>query len=279
MPEFTRSLFSQSLDDWGRYVEVFRQMPGSEQSSFLKDQGFASLRDLLAHVAAWWEEAGIRILETLDRRELPPRKYNLDEFNAAALSRFKDTPEAEMIAWYEVQRQHMISLVGSLTDEQLQVSRVSGWLDGVILEHLKVHGPAAPRFLIIDTLQREWGGCVERFNALPPEKQAAFLKQQGFERFRDLVAHVLAWWEEGIRVIQTSSDEDPCVAQDVDVFNAEAVKKYAALPESEVLADFEQTRLTLINLVDTLPEEVLGKPNVRDWLRADVIEHYFEHAM
>jgi len=279
MPEFTKNLFAQSLDEWGRYVEVFRKRPGAGQSSFLRDQGFASLRDLLAHVAAWWEEAAVRIRETLDRRERPPRKYNLDEFNAAALTRFRDTPEAEMIAWYEAQRQQMISLLASLTDEQMKISRVSGWLDGVILEHLKVHGPAAPRFLTIDTLQREWGGCVERFNALPPEKQAAFLKRQGFERFRDLLAHVLAWWEEGIRVIQASSDEDPCDVQDVDAFNAEAVKKYSALSESEVLADFEQTRLTLISLIDTLPDELMAKPNVQEWLRADVVEHYFEHAL
>ena len=279
MPEFTKNLFAQSLDEWGRYIEVFRNLPGSEQASFLKDQGFASLRDLLAHVAAWWEEAAVRIRETLDRREHPPRKYNLDEFNAAALTRFRDTPEAEMIAWYEAQRQQMISLLASITDEQMKIGRVSGWLDGVILEHLKVHGPAAPRFLTIDTLQREWGGCVERFNALPPEKQAAFLKRQGFERFRDLVAHVLAWWEEGMRVIQSASNEDPCEVPDVDAFNADAVAKAAELPESEVLGDFEKTRLALINLVDSLPDEVLAKPNVQEWLRADVMQHYFEHAM
>jgi hypothetical protein len=119
---------------------------------------------------------------------------------------------------------------------------------------------------------------VERFRALPVEKQTAFLKRQGFERFRDLVAHVLAWWEEGMRVIETASDADPCAVPDVDAFNAAAVARFGDLPEAEVLSKFETTRLTLMNLVDSLPDEVLSKANVQEWLRADVMRHYFEHA-
>lgn len=279
MPEYTKALFAESLDEWGRMVEVFRRMAADKQAAFLKDQGFGSLRDLLAHVAVWWEEARGIIREALDRPEHPARKYNMDEFNAAAVARFKDKSEAETIVAFEAQRQQMRMLLESLTDEQLKIKRVSNWLDGVILEHLKQHGLQAPRFLTIDTLQREWGEWVRRFQALPAEEQAAFLQRQGFARFRDLMAHVLAWWEQGIQAIQNGSDEDPCDVPDVDAFNARAVAQSASLPESQVLADFENARLTLIHLADTLPDDELSKANVQDWLRADVLEHYFEHAI
>jgi hypothetical protein len=278
MPELTKTLLIQSLDEWGRYGEVFERQPAAERIAFLQEQGFASLHDMLAHVGAWWEEAGSVIGDALEGRQGATRTYNLDEFNATALARFKETPEAELLAWYEAQRQQMLALLSSLTDEQMKISRVRNWLEAVILEHLKEHGVAAPRFLIIDTLQREWGGCVECFNALAPEQQTAFLKKQGFGLFRDVIAHVLAWWEEGIRIIESSSDADPCAVADVDIFNAAAVARFAVLPESEVLAEFERTRLTLVNLADSLPGEVISKANLQEWFRADVMRHYFEHA-
>jgi hypothetical protein len=278
MPDLTKALFLQALDAWGRYGEAFSALPRDKQAAFLKEQGFASLPDLLVHVAAWWEEAVGIIGDALARRQRPPRKYDMDAFNAAALARFKDAPETEMFAWYEARRHEMIALVSALTDRQMKVRRVSGWLDAVILGHLKEHCLDAARFLTADMLQREWAGCVARFQALPAEQQSAFLLRQGFPRFRDLAAHILAWWEEGIRVIQTASDDAVRDAQDVDTFNADALAKYGKLTESEVFAAFETTRRTLINLADTLPDEVFHKANVQDWLRSDVMRHYFEHA-
>jgi hypothetical protein len=42
---------------------------------------------------------------------------------------------------------------------------------------------------------------------------------------------------------------------------------------------FETTRQSLIEFVTDLPEETLHHKDVQAWLRADVIEHYFEHAV
>jgi hypothetical protein len=137
----------------------------------------------------------------------------------------------------------------------------------------------APRFLIIDTLQREWADGPGHFRALSSEEQAEFLQKQGFARLRDLAAHVIAWWEQGIDVIETASDAEVGEAQDVDTFNAEAVNRFSTLDEAEVWATYDKTRLTLMNLVDSLPDEVFSKPNVQAWLKADVLDHYFEHAI
>src|SRR3990170_4810084 len=74
MAEFTRELFLQALDEWGRYAGAYGNLPAAEQADFLKAQGYASMRDLLAHVAVWWEEARGIIAETIKRGDGPARK-------------------------------------------------------------------------------------------------------------------------------------------------------------------------------------------------------------
>jgi hypothetical protein len=279
MPELTKMLLLQALDEWGRYAAAFDQLPPEEQTAFLKEQGFGSMQDLLAHVASWWEESRGIISGALEHGEHPTRKYDLDAFNAAALLRFRDTPKGEFMRWYESERLKMTDLVSGLTDEQMRIRRVHSWLDGDILEHLKEHGLGAPRFLTLDMLQREWAECVPRFNALTAEQQTAFLEKEGYARFRDLAAHVIAGWQEGIRVLQSSSDEDVYGSQDGDAFNASAVERFGKLEEPEVFAEYENSRTTLMRLVETLPDEIYSKHNVQEWLRADVLAHYFEHAV
>ncbi len=281
IPEFTKALFLQSLNEWGQYPDKFKRLRADEASEYLKEQGYNSLHDLLAHVAVWWEEAEAIIHDKIEGRERTSRKYDFDEFNAASLARFKDTPDPDFMQWYETRRQKMIALVSSLTDEQMRIRRVYGWLDAVTLNHLKEHSMDAPRFLTLDTLQREWGGYVERFNALAVEKQKAFLEKQGFPRFRDLAAHIIAWREDWLEAMDAISKDLAYQHpdKDTDVYNAEAVKVFAQLDEAEVWRKLESTRQSLIELVINLPDEIFSHKEVQAWLRSDVIEHYYEHAV
>jgi hypothetical protein len=280
-PEFTKTLFLQSLDEWKALPTNFRRLAPQEQAAFLERQGYTSLHDLLAHAAVWWEEAGGIIRDKIADRERPPKKYDFDEFNAASLARFRSTPEAELLKWYASQADDLSALVTNLTDEQIKIRRVHGWLDGVTLAHIKEHGFTAPRFLVLDTLQREWDGYIERFNALPEDKQGAFLEKQGFPRFRDVVAHIIAWWEDGIEAINGYA-KDPAYKhpdKDTDAYNAQAVGIFGELTEAEVWKKFESTRQWLIELAINLPDETFDHKDVQAWLRADVIDHYFDHAV
>ena len=54
--------------EWGSYPETFRDLPAQEQAAFLKEQGYASVRDLLTHVAVWWEEGRGIIADTIKQR-------------------------------------------------------------------------------------------------------------------------------------------------------------------------------------------------------------------
>ncbi len=281
IPDFTKALFQQALDEWGKYVDKFKTLPRQEQDAFLKNAGFASQHDILAHVAVWWEEARRIIRQLVDQPGFSPPKYDFDEFNAAALRRFKATPEAEFLAWYEIERQQMRTLISSLTGPEFAIPRVQSWLNGVTLEHLKEHGLDAPRFLTLDMLQREWAGYLEGFNEFPPDKQKSFLIKQGFARFRDLAAHIIAWWEDGLAVIDAISKNPEYSPQskDTDFYNADAIELFGKLSEVDIWKKFESTRQSLIELVINLPEQTFNHKHVQAWLKSDVIEHYFDHAL
>ncbi len=281
IPEFTQSIFLKSLEEWGACAARFKALPPEDQAAYLHKQGFASIHDLLAHVSVWWEEARGIIEDTLNKVERPRRKYDFDEFNAASLQRFHDTPEDEFMAWFEAERQKMIGLVSSLTPEQLKLRRVYGWLDAVTLFHLKEHGVGAPRFVVLDMLQREWAAYPERFRSLGEQDQKSALEKQGFARFRDVIAHVIGWWE-GLLELADNLAKDPAYQRqprDVDTFNAELVELYGQLVEAELWKKYETTRAALIEMVINLPDEVYERRELQEWLKSDVIEHYLDHAV
>ncbi len=134
---------------------------------------------------------------------------------------------------------------------------------------------------VIHALDGGWAVYIPRFQALSPQAQAAFLQQQGFARFRDLIAHVIAWWEEGHRVISGIIDDPSFTWQlpDVDAFNAEAIARFANMPENELYDYFDRMRQVMLNLVSELPEDALQNADIADWLFLDVIEHLQDHAL
>ena len=280
IPDFTQAIFLRSLDEWGSYPGKFKALPLEQQAEVSQQQGF-TLPQMLAHVGVWWEEARAIIQDAIAHRERPRRTYDFDEFNAGSLARFQGTPEDELLKWYENERQQMVTLVASLDDEQMKIRRVYSWLDAVTLFHLKEHGIGAPRFLILDMLQREWAAYAERFHAMTEGEQKTFLQKQGFPRFRDLVAHIIGWWEEGIRLIEGVA-RDPAhrmPGMDTDAFNALVVQMFSLLAEADVWRRYEAARTALIELAINLPDDTYEHKEVQDWLRSDVIEHYFDHSI
>ncbi len=48
----------------------------------------------------------------------------------------------------------------------------------------------------IDFLEIEWATYIERFQRLPELDGSQRVRRQGYERFRDMLAHILAWRED-----------------------------------------------------------------------------------
>lgn len=265
--------------EWATYIERFFRWPADHGLKRVHDQGYAQFRDMLAHVLAWWEEGMEIILAIAEGREYARRKYDFDAFNAEAVAKYKDWDESEFLAHFEKVRQKAAADLMSMNDAAWEDRRVRSWVNGIFIHHAREHLVAASRFLILDTLENEWKPYVEDFEQV--EDQDAFLKKQGVGNFRELLGHVIGWWEEGERIITGLLGDPDFVWQepDTDAFNAELIAKYKKLSDAEVQAQFENKRLSLIKFVNNLPDEAFMNMDVEGWLAADVAGHFDDHSI
>ncbi len=81
---------------------------------------------------------------------------------------------------------------------------------------------------LMAALNDGWGAYVARYRMLSPAEQQQWLAAQGYPRFSDLLAHIVAWWVDGQQVIAHVAADPayPLRDYDVDSFNAGAVAQY-----------------------------------------------------
>ena len=220
--------------EWATYIERFNRWPAEEGRKRVNDQGYDQFRDMLAHILAWWEEGMGIILAIAEEREYERKKYDFDVFNAEAIKKYKTWDEAEFYAYFEKTRQKTLANLKSMKEAAWENKRVRGWVDGIFIEHAREHLFASSRFLTIDTLENEWSEYVEKFDRL--ENKGEFLKIQGFERFEDILAHVIGWWSECVVVLEGAINDASFVYRepDTDSFNKELVEKYKVMSGAEL---------------------------------------------
>lgn len=265
--------------EWATYIERFNRLPELDGTQRVRRQGYDRFRDMLAHILAWWEDVMPAILAIAENREFERKKYDYDAFNAEAVAKYKDWDETEFLAHFEKTRQKAAADFRSMNEAAFDDKRIRGRINGIFIHHAREHLVALSKFLTLDTLEHEWGTYIAEFDAY--EKKEEFLKKQGAERFGDLLAHAVAWWDEGVKAVQGAL-QDPAFVYtgpgDTDTFNAEIVAKYRGTGEEELRALFEKKRLEMIELVRSLPDSAFENPTIEEWLAADVVEHYDEHT-
>ena len=267
--------------EWGTYVERFKRLPRDEQENRVKNMGYETFQDLLAHVLAWWEEGMLVIRAISEEREFERKKYDFDAFNAEAVAKYKTWQEAQFMAHFEETRQNVVTELTTMQDRMFQNRRVRSWLNGIIFDHAREHVVALSRFLAMDLLENEWSQYVQGFKQLDEERQKEFLPRQGFQNFHDLLAHIIGWWEEGARIIHGILDSPGFTWTDpeVDSFNLTLTQKFASWSDDDLLKHFDIVRVALIELVATLPDDAFLNKDIAGWLTADVVEHYDEHKI
>lgn len=267
--------------EWGTYVERFQSLPEEEQTKRIRRMGYDSLRDLLAHILAWWEEGMDIISAIAEGRELERKKYDFDAFNARAVATYRPWEESRFMAHFEETRRKTAASLKSLDEAVFENRRVRAWLNGIIFHHAREHMLTPSRFLLTDILQNEWAEVVENFERLTSEKKNEFLSAQGFDSLHDFLAHVIGWWQEGLRVIQGILNEPGFhwTEPDAEEFNREMVKKYSSWPDEDLLKQYDAVRLAMIDLVAGLPGDAFQNRDIESWLAEDVVEHYDGHAL
>lgn len=134
---------------------------------------------------------------------------------------------------------------------------------------------------VLKCLQEDWAAYVQQFKDLPPDVQAAFLKVQGYRRFADLLAHIIAWWEAGIHSIKkylTDPGYQPA-EYDVDAFNGEAVVKASGMDDAGMIDRFERMREYYIGFVKALPDAAFENEKVVKQLNMELVGHLKEHSV
>ncbi len=133
----------------------------------------------------------------------------------------------------------------------------------------------------LDYVELEWGTYVERFNRLPKDAQDKRVRAMGYDSFRDMLAHILAWWEEGMGIILAVAGGRGFERRkyDFDLFNAQAVAKYKSRDEAEFMAHFEKTRRKMEADLRSMNEAVFENRRVRAWIHAVIIHHAREHLV
>jgi len=133
----------------------------------------------------------------------------------------------------------------------------------------------------LDFLEQEWGTYIERFLQLPKTEQEKRVRVQGYEQFRDMLAHILAWWDEGMGIILAVAEnrEFERKKYDFDVFNAEAVAKYKDWDEASFMAHFEKTRQKTEEGLRSINDAAFENRRVRAWLNAVIFHHAREHLV
>ena len=133
----------------------------------------------------------------------------------------------------------------------------------------------------LDYVNSEWGTYIERFNHLPKDEQTQRVKAMGYEQFRDMLAHILAWWDEGMGIILAIAQEREYERRkyDFDVFNAEAVAKFKSMDEAAFLKRFEETRQKMAADLKSMNEAVFENRRVKTWLHGIIFHHAREHLV
>ena len=134
---------------------------------------------------------------------------------------------------------------------------------------------------VLDLLAKDWADYVPHFQALPPETQAAFLQQQGYQRLVDLLAHIVAWWEVGMQAIpRYQNDPAAKLAEiDVDSFNARAVEQVRAVSESEEIRAFEDARHKFIDLARQMTDEDFKDERILTQFKWELVNHLEDHRI
>lgn len=267
--------------EWGTYVERFNRLSKEEQKKRLDEAGYASFRDLLAHVLAWWEE-GMDILRAItEERPFERKKYDFDAFNAAAVAKYKPWDEDKFLAHFEATRRQMAADLTSMEEAVFEKRRVQAWLDGMLVHHAREHLLALSRFLAVDMLENNWATYIEDFNCLESAAQKEFLAKQSVDSLHDLLAHIIGWWEESARII-TGILNSPGFAwqdPDTDAFNLELTRKFSTWSDEDLVKHYESLRLALIDMVERLPEDAFLNKAIEGWLASDIVKHYDDHPI
>ncbi len=125
---------------WGRFLSSLAKWSEDKQTIYAVQQGYPRVQDLIAHVCAWSEET-LRVVPLLHSRQLAEQEYDIDMFNARAVTRYQPWTRARIEARFEELRLALAELIRTLPASALDDESVYAWLFETAVEHYREHRP------------------------------------------------------------------------------------------------------------------------------------------
>lgn len=133
---------------------------------------------------------------------------------------------------------------------------------------------------ILDFIDLHWSVYLPNLDSLPADEREAFAQEQGYPGTKELIAHIAAWWREGIENISTimaGKQPSPDYSSD-DEFNARIIENTRNLPYEQVEEEFENAREEITGLVAELPDEAFDNPLIYKELYGEIVSHFQSHV-
>jgi hypothetical protein len=137
------------------------------------------------------------------------------------------------------------------------------------------------RTKVIEILECDWAPLVQRYYSLSSDNRKEYLERQGYDRFADLLAHIIEWWEEGKRNIENHI-KDPSFQPkecDVDVVNAKAIEEAQGISEEAIIQLYETTIEKLIEFIENLPKSAFTNEKIVKQFDMEFISHLQDHKI
>ena len=138
----TRETLMEMLDtQWARYVPTIEALTEADQQRYAQQRGYASLKDLLAHITAWNQKT-LEVVPILAQGERFNRDWkDDDDFNARAVERVRNQTFEQAKEDFENTRTALAGMIAELPVDAINNPEVYRWLYATVMTHYEEHEP------------------------------------------------------------------------------------------------------------------------------------------
>lgn len=261
-----------------------------------------TVKDLLAHIAAWDELYRDRLGLVLAGREEEIASIDLDERNADVDVRRRGWSLAEALTAFSEARRGFLDTLSQVSDEQLHRPVAIPWADALPLRawvvwrarHDAVHAAdvrrwrneqgiedgVGPKGILVAALEasREEIGALA---ALVPEAERASREVTDEWTVRDVVGHLADWELFLLECLEAKRMLDMGYGGDVDKWNAAHAAARREQAWAQVWEDYRQARQQTVDAVQGMAQQALealvNNPWGNDTATYRIVEWWLEH--
>jgi len=140
MEKVTKAQVINNLkNEWPEFKKRFESLSTEQKAQYLQKQGFSSELGMISHIIAWWNDAYKNITNLKMDPGYNSPEQDVDKFNADIVKSSINKPINEVLAEFEVTRNNLIQLVGSLDESNIETNKIQKELFWDITNHYKDH--------------------------------------------------------------------------------------------------------------------------------------------